>query len=142
MASEVKLARRQANAIVSIKNSMSQIADIFGMEAPDIEPTKRWGMDNYRTIQLETIASFLQHIAENENLFSNDDEVSGDGTGNALPDFDAMTVSQLESKAKALGIYDDIEGTGSGGNIKKDDLVGALVNAEKVAKPEDPNGDA
>ena len=40
--------------------------------------------------------------------------------------YGSRTVDALEADARERGIYDAIEGSGAGGNIVKDDLVGAL----------------
>lgn len=42
----------------------------------------------------------------------------------------SMTVDELESLAQDYGIYEDIEGNGSGGRILKGDLVNAIAEYE------------
>jgi hypothetical protein len=51
-----------------------------------------------------------------------------DAQGEAI-DYGSWDVDDLESKAKELGVYDDIEGTGANGNVVKADLVKALSDA-------------
>ncbi len=62
----------------------------------------------------------------------------GEGTGEtATPDdgLDAMKVSELRAKVKEADIkLADIEGSGEGGNVIKDDLVRVLRNPPKPAE--------
>lgn len=133
MASTVKVAIRRDLAVRQIQEVSAEIADTLGIDAPEMDFTTRWGTDWQHMSQLEAIAEFLETalpVIKAPVGFT--EEIEGDGSGEALPDYGSMNRAELEAELAERGIpLDSIEGTGASGNVIKDDLVNALFDAEK-----------
>lgn len=106
---------RRAEAYKSLVKHAETLAKKVGVPVSNLTVKSRY-KDMEDIMRIEAIADFLAMLADNM-------------PDTELEDYSVWTVDQLTDRAQEIGIYDDIEGTGSNGSILKSDLVAALEGA-------------
>lgn len=125
MPTRLHVIKTTAQAENRLRKTVEAMADEVGIDSPHFANRRQFKTpEEARMHLMVTLADFLETYADAKQKRTNDDTAN----------YESMTVDALTELAAERGILEGLDGSGSNGNIVKQDLIDALVEFDDMQK--------